>query len=43
MQRNHTPEQVIGKLADGDEFLSEGQDLAEVCRRGTAERTSSVA
>jgi putative transposase len=31
-QRHHTPEQVIRKLAEGDKLLSDGQDLADVCR-----------
>jgi len=29
--RHHTPEQIIRKLAEGDELLN--QDLAEACRQ----------
>ena len=32
-QRHHATEQVIGKLAEGDRLLNEGQDLAEVLTR----------
>jgi hypothetical protein len=31
-QRHHTPEQVIGKLSEGDKLLNESKDLPEVCR-----------
>lgn len=28
----HTPDQIIGKLAEGNKLLGTGQELAEVCR-----------
>ncbi len=31
-RRRHTPEQIIGKLAEGNKLLSGGQELDEVCR-----------
>ena len=31
-QRHHSPEQIIRKLAEGDKMLTEGNDIAEVCR-----------
>ncbi len=31
-RRRHTPEQIIGKLAEGNKLLSAGQELDEVCR-----------
>jgi putative transposase len=32
-QRRHTPEHVIGKLAEGEKLLNQGNDIAEVCRQ----------
>ena len=31
-RRRHTPEQIIGKLAEGNKLLAGGRDLEEVCR-----------
>ena len=31
-RRRHTPEQIIRKLREGEKLLSEGKDLAEVCK-----------
>ena len=31
-RRRHTPEQVVRKLAEGERLLSDGQDLAAVCK-----------
>ena len=31
-RRRHTPEQVIRKLAEGDQLLGEGKTLDEVAR-----------
>ena len=31
-RRQHTPEQIIRKLAEGDKLLGAGQELDEVCR-----------
>ena len=31
-RRRHTPDQIIGKLAEGNKLLGAGQELAEVCR-----------
>ena len=32
-QRRHSPEQVIRKLAEGENLLNQGPDVAEVCRQ----------
>jgi len=32
-RKKHTPEQIIRKLREAEASLSEGQGLAEVCRR----------
>lgn len=32
-RRRHTPEQVVRKLAQADQMLTEGKDVADVCRR----------
>jgi transposase-like protein len=32
-QRHTPPEQVIRKLADGEKLLTQGHDVAEVCRQ----------
>ena len=32
-RRRHTPEQVVRKLAQADQMLAEGKDVADVCRR----------
>jgi transposase-like protein len=32
-RRRHTPEQVIRKLHEGEKLLSQGSDLAEVCKQ----------
>jgi transposase-like protein len=31
-RRRHTPEQVIRKLQEGEKLLSQGSDIAEVCK-----------
>ena len=31
-RRRHTPEQIIGKLAEGHKLLATGRDLEDVCR-----------
>ena len=31
-RRRHSPDQVIRKLREGEKLLSEGRDLAEVCK-----------
>ncbi len=31
-RRHHTPEQVIKKLQEGEKLLSQGSDVAEVCK-----------
>lgn len=31
-RRRHTPEQIIRKLAEGENLLGQGQDLEAVCR-----------
>jgi hypothetical protein len=31
-RRRHTPEQIIGKLAEGNKLLGSGKELDEVCR-----------
>ena len=31
-RRRHTPEQIIRKLAEGNEVLAAGADIADVCR-----------
>ncbi|MET4432972.1 putative transposase, partial [Mycolicibacterium sp. 624] len=31
-RRQHTPEQSIRKLAEGNKLLASGQELAKVCR-----------
>jgi hypothetical protein len=31
-RKRHTPEQVVRKLAQADRMLSEGRDVADVCR-----------
>ena len=31
-QRRHTPEQVIGKLAEGEKVLAQGKTIEEVSR-----------
>ena len=31
-RKKHTPEQVVRKLATADRMLSEGKDVADVCR-----------
>ena len=31
-RRRHTPDQIIRKLAEGNELLGSGQELNEVCR-----------
>lgn len=31
-RKRHTPEQVVRKLGEADRLLSEGKDIAEVCR-----------
>jgi putative transposase len=31
-RRRHTPEQVVRKLQQADRLLSEGKDVADVCR-----------
>ena len=39
-RQRHTPEQVVRKLAQADKMLSEGKDIADVCRElGIAEQT----
>jgi putative transposase len=36
----HTPEQVVRKLAQADQMLAEGKEVADVCRElGIAEQT----
>lgn len=36
----HTPDQIIGKLAEGNKLLGTGQELSEVCRQlGVTEST----
>ncbi len=38
--KSHTPEQVVKKLAEGDQMLNEGKTVAEVARHfGIAEAT----
>ncbi len=32
LSKRHTPEQVITKIAEGDQMLNEGNTLAEVAR-----------
>ena len=32
-RRRHTPEQVVRKLAQADQMLGEGKDVADVCRQ----------
>lgn len=32
-RRRHTPEQVVRKLAQADQMLGEGRDVADVCRQ----------
>ncbi len=31
-RKRHTPEQVVRKLSEADRLLSEGKDVADVCR-----------
>jgi transposase-like protein len=31
-RRRHTPEQIIGKLAEGEQLLGRGEDIEGVCR-----------
>jgi transposase-like protein len=31
-RKRHTPEQVVRKLTEADRLLSEGKDVADVCR-----------
>jgi putative transposase len=31
-RRRHTPEQIIGKLAEGEQLLGQGQGIEEVAR-----------
>ena len=39
-RRRHTPDQIIGKLAEGHKLLAAGKELDEVCRHlGVAEST----
>ncbi len=40
MRKRHSPEQVVRKLTTADRLLSEGKDLAAVCRQlGVSEQT----
>lgn len=32
-RRRHTPEQVVRKLAQADQMLAEGKEVADVCRQ----------
>ena len=32
-RRRHTPEQVVRKMAQADQMLAEGKDVADVCRQ----------
>lgn len=32
-RKRHTPEQIIRKLREADQFLAEGKSIAEVCQR----------
>jgi hypothetical protein len=38
-RRRHTPDQIIGKLAEGNKLLGAGQELNEVCHLQIAEST----
>ncbi|MBE9405078.1 transposase, partial [Brachybacterium sp. Marseille-Q2903] len=39
-RKRHTPEQVVRKLGQADRMLTDGQDVAAVCRElGVSEQT----
>ncbi|WP_298207573.1 hypothetical protein [Ferrimicrobium sp.] len=40
LSKRHTPEQVITKIAEGDQMLNEGNTLAEVARSFGITRTT---
>ncbi len=40
LSKRHTPEQVITKIAEGDQMLNEGKTIAEVARSFGITRTT---
>ena len=41
-RKRHTPEQIVGKLREGDPLLNEGKDLTEVLRHLEVSESSAA-